>query len=266
MEYVFTCAGYAVKNVSGNKWPNGPGVDLELYSDKVGGKRVALVEVRRYSPHNPVDADQAHVLANKLNNEKVPGYLVTTSDFTAPARAVAVAPAAKGRLKLVNGEHLRRYIAYIRGSRIKGIWPRRPTTPAPTPPDILFKADGIARHEVCKPLVLAIGNNRGGVAKTTTTLNFALALAEMGKRVLLVDMDPQSSLTSSLPPPKGESETGSLVDYFTMGCHLPKRCARRASTTSGSYPRIQTYGWPTSAGVRILTRNSRLSKHYMEPL
>lgn len=220
VEYVFTCAGYAVKNVSGNKFPNGPGVDLELYSDKVGGKRVALVEVRRFTPPYYVDADQAFALLGRIETAKVPGYLVTTSDFTAPARAVAANPAANGRLRLVNGEHLLRYIAYIRGSRIKESGPRRPTTPAPTPPDFLFQADCIARREVCKPLVLAIGNNRGGVAKTTTALNFALALAEKGKRVLLVDMDPQSSLTSSLPPPKGEAENYSLVDYFVHGMPL----------------------------------------------
>lgn len=220
VEYVFTCAGYAVKNVSGNRFPNGPGVDLELYSDKVGGRRVALVEVRRFTPPHLIDADQAFALLGRLGAARVPGYLVTTSDFTAPARAVAAEPAANGRLRIVNGEHLLRYIAYIRGSRIKESGPRRPTTPAPTPPDILFQADSIARREVCKPLVLTIGNNRGGVAKTTTALNFALALAEKGKRVLLVDMDPQYSLTSSLPPPPGEAETYSLVDYFAHGVPL----------------------------------------------
>lgn len=67
VEYVFTCAGYAVGNVSGQKWPNGPGVDLELYADKVGGKLAALVEVRRYSPPDKVDSEQAHAFANKLN-------------------------------------------------------------------------------------------------------------------------------------------------------------------------------------------------------
>ena len=46
VEYVFTCAGYAVKNVSKEYWPKGPGADLELYTDHVGGKLVALIEVR----------------------------------------------------------------------------------------------------------------------------------------------------------------------------------------------------------------------------
>jgi chromosome partitioning protein len=45
---------------------------------------------------------------------------------------------------------------------------------------------------------IAFANQKGGVAKTTTTLSIAVALAEMGRRVLAVDMDPQGALTYSL--------------------------------------------------------------------
>jgi chromosome partitioning protein len=48
-----------------------------------------------------------------------------------------------------------------------------------------------------KPKVIAFANQKGGVAKTTTTLNLAVAFAEKGFRVLCVDMDPQGNLTMS---------------------------------------------------------------------
>ncbi len=46
--------------------------------------------------------------------------------------------------------------------------------------------------------VIAVANQKGGVAKTTTVASLGVALAELGRRVLLVDLDPQACLTFSL--------------------------------------------------------------------
>ncbi len=84
---------------------------------------------------------------------------------------------------------------------------------APSRSDFLVEQEAASEAPVKHADVIAFANQKGGVAKTTTTLNLAVALAESGHRVLCVDLDPQGNLTMSqgIDPDKVET---SLYDVL----------------------------------------------------
>jgi len=77
-----------------------------------------------------------------------------------------------------------------------------------------------------KAKVIAFANQKGGVAKTTTTLNLAAAFAEEGHRVLCIDMDPQGNLTMSQGIDPDSLET-SMYDVLVHDLSIREVVRRR---------------------------------------
>lgn len=216
IEYLFACAGYRVEDVSQLHFPNGPGVDLNIKAET--GKVIGRVEVRRLILTTKIDVNDVSAFWGMLDvaGGKT-GYLITTSDFTAPAKAFAATATTREKLWLIEGARLLRYISYVRSSRGKNAQGFR-RIPHPTSPHWLFHADtwqaARAQQRTNHATICTVSNNKGGVAKTTTALNLGVVLAEMRQRsILLIDMDGQASLTFALPPPD-PAPVPNLTDYF----------------------------------------------------
>jgi len=75
---------------------------------------------------------------------------------------------------------------------------------------------------MCK--IIAIANQKGGVAKTTTTINLGVGLSKVGKRVMLIDADPQGHLTMGLGFPKNLRVTlKTMMENIIMGLEFDPR-------------------------------------------
>jgi chromosome partitioning protein len=97
---------------------------------------------------------------------------------------------------------------------------------APTRLDFLKEKEAAEEEPVKTAEVIAFANQKGGVAKTTTTLNLAVAFAESGYRVLCIDLDPQGNLTMSqgIDPDKVEK---SLYDVLVNDMPISEIIVKR---------------------------------------
>ena len=104
--------------------------------------------------------------------------------------------------------------------------------------------------------VLAIANQKGGVGKTTTTVNLAASLAATRRKVLLIDLDPQGNATMGSGIDKAQLEH-SVYDVLTDRCSLDEAVQR---SEGGGYDLLPANGDLTAAEVELLEMKMKESR------
>src|SRR5262245_32592840 len=109
------------------------------------------------------------------------------------------------------------------------------------------------------PKVLAISNQKGGVGKTTTAVNLGASLAVLGKRVLLLDIDPQANASSALGI-DGKHQESSIYEVIVDGLPISDAILETPVAGMGLVPAGQKLIGAEVELVSLMARETRLKR------
>jgi chromosome partitioning protein len=105
--------------------------------------------------------------------------------------------------------------------------------------------------------IIAVVNQKGGVGKTTTTINLGAALAAAGHRVLLVDIDPQGNLTSGVGQKERSAAGGTIHEALTTPAPATNPDAYTLQTATPSLSVIPADRQLTGAEIELVPLQRR---------